>query len=226
MTSSSGRVSAQLPPLSAARSTITVPGCMAAIVSSSINTDADLPGTCAALGALALHAAPAAAQVEAHSQEVHAYGGELFGDDLTVARPDDLLILGVEPESLDLDLPGIVVGHDDRRGAFEVAQLVEKASAAPDHAAVEGRLLRNTGILAGSAWALLQLIERRVPDIVIEVQAVVRGANPVADAELSARLQGLDFHRDVLPGNERYLSVLPVARRGWIDINRYSGWTR
>ena len=36
----------------------------------------------AALGALALNAAPAVAQVEANSQEVHAYGGGLFGDDL------------------------------------------------------------------------------------------------------------------------------------------------
>jgi outer membrane beta-barrel protein len=37
----------------------------------------------AVFGALALNAAPAAAQVQPGSQEVHAYGGELFGDDLT-----------------------------------------------------------------------------------------------------------------------------------------------
>ena len=35
----------------------------------------------AVLGALALNTAPAVAQVESGSQEVHAYGGELFGDD-------------------------------------------------------------------------------------------------------------------------------------------------
>ena len=44
----------------------------------------------------------------------------------TIVRPDDLFILGVEPEAHDLDFPGIVVGRDDRRGAFEVEQLVEK----------------------------------------------------------------------------------------------------
>ena len=79
-------------------------------------------------------------------------------------------------------------------------------------------MLWNTGILAGSAWALLRLIERRVPDIIAQVQAVVRGTNPEAEAELNARLLGLDFHRHVLPGNERYLSVLPVPRCGWSDV--------
>ena len=34
----------------------------------------------AVFGALALNAAPAMAQVESGTKEVHAYGGELFGD--------------------------------------------------------------------------------------------------------------------------------------------------
>lgn len=40
----------------------------------------------AVVGALALNTAPAVAQVESGTQEVHAYGGELFGDDLTDTR--------------------------------------------------------------------------------------------------------------------------------------------
>ena len=61
----------------------------------------------AALGALALNAAPAVAQVEANSQEVHAYGGELFGDDLT-----DTKISGRTPK-LDDDLTyGVRYGYN------------------------------------------------------------------------------------------------------------------
>ena len=61
----------------------------------------------AALGALALNAAPAVAQVEANSQEVHAYGGGLFGDDLT-----DTEIAGRTPK-LDDDLTyGIRYGYN------------------------------------------------------------------------------------------------------------------
>jgi outer membrane protein len=37
----------------------------------------------AALGALAMHGAPAAAQAKANTQEINIYAGELFGDDLT-----------------------------------------------------------------------------------------------------------------------------------------------
>lgn len=136
----------------------------------------------------------------------------------TIVRPDDLFVLGVEPDTHDLDFPGIVVGRDDRRGAFEVEQLVESSSENPPHAVPERRLLWNTGILAGSAWALLRLIELRVPDIVAQVQAVVRGTNPEAEVELNARLLGLDFQRDVLPGYEQYLSVLPIPRCGWNDV--------
>lgn len=64
----------------------------------------------AALGALALNAAPAVAQVEANSQEVHAYGGELFGDDLT-----DTKISGRTPK-LDDDLTyGVRYGYNFTR---------------------------------------------------------------------------------------------------------------
>lgn len=136
----------------------------------------------------------------------------------TMVRPDDLFILGVEPEAHDLDFPGIVVGRDDRRGAFEIEQLIGKSSDTPPHAVLERRVLWNTGILAGSVWALLRLIEGRVPDIIAQVQAVVRGANPEAQAELNARLLDLDFQRDVLPGYEPHLSVLPVPRCGWSDV--------
>ena len=61
----------------------------------------------AALAAIALNAAPAAAQVEPNSQEVHAYGGELFGDDLT-----DTEISGRTPK-LDDDLTyGVRYGYN------------------------------------------------------------------------------------------------------------------
>jgi mannose-1-phosphate guanylyltransferase len=128
----------------------------------------------------------------------------------TVLRPDDLFILGAQPEVPDPELPGIVVGPDDHRGAFQVAQLIDKSAAAPRHAVVGRRLLWNTGILAGSIHAFLRLMEGRIPHVVVEAQAVIRGADPDAAAELNTRLLGLDFHRHVLSGQERHLTVLPV----------------
>jgi len=61
----------------------------------------------AALGALALHAAPASAQAHGKTQELHAYGGQLFGDKLT-----DTAISGTRPE-LDDDITyGIRYGYN------------------------------------------------------------------------------------------------------------------
>ena len=61
----------------------------------------------AAVGTLALNAAPAAAQAEAGSQEVHVYGGQLFGDDLT-----DTPISGRTPELDDDVTYGVRYGYN------------------------------------------------------------------------------------------------------------------
>jgi outer membrane beta-barrel protein len=61
----------------------------------------------AAVGALVLSAAPAAAQVQSGSQEVHAYGGELFGDDLT-----DTTISGRTPKLDDDVTYGLRYGYN------------------------------------------------------------------------------------------------------------------
>jgi opacity protein-like surface antigen len=61
----------------------------------------------AALGALAINAAPALAQVTAGSQEIHAYGGELFGDDLT-----DRNISGRKPKLDDDVTYGVRYGYN------------------------------------------------------------------------------------------------------------------
>jgi len=60
-----------------------------------------------AIAALAIHTAPASAQVQEGSQEVDVYGGELFGDKLT-----DRAISGTRPE-LDDDITyGIRYGYN------------------------------------------------------------------------------------------------------------------
>ena len=61
----------------------------------------------AALGAIALNTAPAMAQVTAGSQEVHAYVGETFGDDLT-----DRGISGRTPELDDDVTYGLRYGYN------------------------------------------------------------------------------------------------------------------
>lgn len=61
----------------------------------------------AVLGALAINTAPAMAQVESGTQEVHAYGGEIFGDDLT-----DTTISGRQPKLDDDVTYGVRYGYN------------------------------------------------------------------------------------------------------------------
>lgn len=61
----------------------------------------------ATLGALAMNAVPAMAQVTAGSQEVHAYVGEVFGDDVTDRR-----ITGRQPELDDDVTYGLRYGYN------------------------------------------------------------------------------------------------------------------
>lgn len=95
------------------------------------------------------------------------------------------------------------------------------------HTALRPQVLGNTRILAGPAREFLQLIERRLPDIVRQARAAVAQdqhgrEDGRAAADLSARLRGLDFYRDVLAGQERYLSIVPVPRRGYSGTANHS----
>jgi outer membrane protein len=81
-----------------------------------MNTQKKLAGL-ASLGALALLAAPAYAQVEGHSQEFSVYGGQLFGDKLT-----DRAISGQTPELDDDATYGVRYGFNlTRNFGLEVA---------------------------------------------------------------------------------------------------------
>jgi mannose-1-phosphate guanylyltransferase len=134
----------------------------------------------------------------------------------TLLRPDELFLLGLESKTATTGFPGILVGRDDHRGAFEVAGLIDEPSTTSTYAATDRRLLLNTGVLAGSVRALLRLIERHMPGVVARAQTLMRHqphSGPGSEAaELSSQLNGLDFHRHLLPGHERYLSVIPVPR--------------
>lgn len=138
-------------------------------------------------------------------------------------RFDETLLLGLSPEEPDPELGYIVPEDSDGRGALRVGQFVEKPAAAEARLLMERGALWNAFILVSSAQALLGLFRRRVPDIVAAMQAAVRrdllpGAGRLATRELYDRLPTLDFSRDVLPGEEPNLRVLPVPRCGWSDL--------
>jgi mannose-1-phosphate guanylyltransferase len=138
-------------------------------------------------------------------------------------RFDEIVLLGLEPEETDPELGYIVPGRSDGRGALTVSRFVEKPSAMHAAELIALGALWNAFIVAAAARSLRVLFEERIPEIVARMSAAVHsdlaaGTGPHATAQLYRSLETLDFSRDILPGQECHLRVLPVPRCGWSDL--------
>lgn len=138
-------------------------------------------------------------------------------------RNDEILLLGLAPEEADPELGYIVPEDSDGRGALRVARFAEKPPVAEARELIRHGALWNAFIIASTAQALLGLFHRRVPDILAAMRTAVRHdargeTGGSAIAQLYAQLPTLDFSRDLLPGAETGLRVLPVPLCGWSDL--------
>jgi mannose-1-phosphate guanylyltransferase len=131
--------------------------------------------------------------------------------------PDDVLLVGVRPDSADSDL-GYIVPHGYLGKARRVARFVEKPPAPVAAALVDVGALWNSFIFAATGATLLAIFRERIPEVVELLEAALASAQPAALEELYATLPELDFSRDVLTGAERRLRVVPAHGCGWTDL--------
>jgi mannose-1-phosphate guanylyltransferase len=139
------------------------------------------------------------------------------------ARPNEILLFGVEPDKPDPELGYIVPGDRSTYGTSGIAEFIEKPAAAVARKLIEDGALWNTFIIAASAATLLDLLERRFPDIVREMRDAVRRdlRHPVsgATAELYTRLPTIDFSKHVMSKDtDANFRVHSVPRCGWSDL--------
>jgi mannose-1-phosphate guanylyltransferase len=140
-----------------------------------------------------------------------------------VAQWAKILLLGLEPTTPDSQLGYIVPRRVQVRAHHPVDRFVEKPDLDGARRLLAQGALWNTFIIAADAAALLELFERRCPDIVRSMRAVLLAARRGKDraealVELYQRLPDLDFSRSILQGQERYLRVLPIPDCGWSDL--------
>ncbi len=138
-------------------------------------------------------------------------------------RFDETVLLGLQPEEADPELGYIVAGRSDGRGARRVEQFVEKPPCTKASELIQHGALWNAFIMVSSAQSLLAMFRRSIPEVVEKMRAAIQrdsyaGGTGTAIAELYAGLPTIDFSRDILPGQESYLRVLPVPRCGWSDL--------
>lgn len=133
-----------------------------------------------------------------------------------------IVLLGLEPRTADPQLGYIVPRRDSAGTHHTVERFVEKPDIALARGLLDQGALWNTFIMAADASALLELYERRCPEIVSAMRDAIRAANGEGTGEtlagLYATLPDIDFSRAILQGQEQYLRVWPVPDCGWSDL--------
>lgn len=134
-----------------------------------------------------------------------------------------LILLGLTPEEPDPELGYIVPGSQADPGMREVEEFVEKPDAALAGDIVRRGGLWNSFIFAVRGRSLLDRFQQRMPEVVMEMSAVLRaGCDPLQHhaqlADLYERLPTVDFSRDIVQRHPHDLRVVSVSACGWSDL--------
>lgn len=128
-----------------------------------------------------------------------------------------LVLLGIGPTSPETGygwiLPRPGSGTLDRVSAF-----VEKPAASVARTLMARGGLWNSFMMVARAQVLLELFERRRPELAARLIAAVESGSGSALAEQYEELEPADFSRDLLQGSEEELWLLRVPECGWTDL--------
>lgn len=135
-------------------------------------------------------------------------------------RSARVVLLGMTPERADPDYGWIVPGREELGGARRVARFVEKPGPALAAELYRRRASWSSFMLAAKASSLLSMFERLAPRTLSLMTRAVweHGWDPRALQGLYARLDPLDFSRDLLERTGHRLRVLEVPPCGWADL--------
>jgi mannose-1-phosphate guanylyltransferase len=142
---------------------------------------------------------------------------------LLTRTPDELLLLGIEPEEADPELGYIVPVGDRHESLRGVRRFVEKPPAAVARQLLNQGALWNSFIFAAHGPALLGMIRAAAPDNVERVETALArdartGSRSRALEEVYEGLPELDFSRGVMQGAESVLRVITAPACGWSDL--------
>lgn len=144
------------------------------------------------------------------------------GMDEVRRNPEEIVLLGIEPDAPDSEYGWIVPGGEASDDAFRVRSFVEK----PPRDFAEQLMGRggvwNSFLMVATGRALKALYLRRRPSLVHALALAPRrrdgSLDPVALARLYASLPSADFSRELLQGSEDRLRLVTVPACGWSDL--------
>jgi mannose-1-phosphate guanylyltransferase len=138
-------------------------------------------------------------------------------------NPEELLLLGIEPEEADPELGYIVPGGETGENLRGVRSFVEKPPVSTARLLLKQGALWNSFIFAAHGPALLGMIRAACPDNVERMETALArdariGARSRALEEVYEDLAEVDFSRGVVQGAESALRVITAPACGWSDL--------
>jgi mannose-1-phosphate guanylyltransferase len=139
-------------------------------------------------------------------------------------NPEELLLIGIEPEEADPELGYIMPALSSPGAALRaVDRFVEKPEPSLARALVKQGALWNSFIFAAHGPALLGMIRAASPDNVEAIETALArdarlGARSIALEEAYQELESVDFSRGVMQGAADRLRVLTAPACGWSDL--------
>jgi len=135
-------------------------------------------------------------------------------------RPERVVLLGIVPDGPEAEFGWVLPLGAHGAGPVPVRRFVEKPPPEVAVALLSEGGVWNSFILAAQGSTLLELFERRLPRAMSTLRGALApvGVRAGRIAQAYDTLDPADFSRDVLEGQERRLSVLPVPACGWNDL--------
>ena len=146
--------------------------------------------------------------------------------DLVVSRPELAIVLGIAPDTDEVEYgwiePGELIRDPSPWPLFAMRNFWEKPPRAVADTLRAGGCLWNSFVIVADASALVSLIRRAVPELVETFDAVASSLSIPGEHESIRRLySGLlpaDFSRQVLAPRAADFAVLPVKGVAWNDL--------
>ncbi len=141
---------------------------------------------------------------------------------LLTRTPEQMILVGIEPDEPDPELGYILPGQSLRDGSYTVQAFAEKPDLARARELLHAGALWNSFIFAASGPTLLQLLRKRMSDAVDTMETALardaRTGGAKALTECYEQLPSVDFSRCILEGAETHLRLVKALACGWSDL--------
>jgi mannose-1-phosphate guanylyltransferase len=138
-------------------------------------------------------------------------------------NPQELLLVGIEPEEADPELGYIVPSGSEAGVLRSVARFVEKPELTQARTLLRQGALWNSFIFAAYGPALLGMLRDSFPENVERLETAIArdariGARSLALEEAYEDLPSVDFSRGVMQNAAHRLRVITAPACGWSDL--------